>query len=502
MNGNLYDGIYAAVDGIVEFAEKHLKLDPRDAVYARNRVLETVGVSSYKKTDIKLDCGNDAEYATPVKLLDALIAAMESAGLTDGRDTEAVRDAVMDAVMLPPSAVNDKFAAFKASDPKYALDWLYRYSVASDYVKKSRLDLNPTVEFDNIDIIASINLARPELAGGTAAKPASDDCGYPACNLCLENEGLASKNKRTLRTVDLDLAGHKYFWQYSPYGYFHKHGVAVSAEHTPMKIERETFVKLCDFVRQFPSFFIGSNAALPGVGGSVLSHDHYQGGEFTLPLHGAHVLNTLKKPNGKVRIDIVEWPCSAFRVVSSDAEALADACEEIRFAWEKYSDRKRGLIARDENGQHNALSPTVYLTNGMYVMNIILRSNITNAEYPNGVFCARPEHRAVKKEALGLLETQGYFVLPARLSRELGELKTALIEREKLPDPLGGFKAFYDECRQREPVGGFSPQTLDHCMRYVLLDTCKKILASAAVFESSDGLEKFIAGLGYERENK
>ncbi len=501
MDGNLYDGIYAAADGVIEFAVRQLKLDPRDAAYARNRVLEIAGVSSYKKTESEENAAQYvtiAEYPSPDACLDAFITAIENAGLLKGRDAASIRDAVMDAVMLPPSAVNAKFDAFKRADAKYAMDWLYGYAVASDYVKKSKLDLNPKIEFDKINLVASINLARPETLGASLKKQVAVS-SYPACDLCAENEGYAGKNKRALRTVDIELAGHRYFWQYSPYGYFRKHGVAVNAEHTPMTIERETFVKLCDFVRQFPSFFIGSNAALPGVGGSVLSHDHYQGGEFTLPLHGARAHCTLNRKNGKVRVDIVDWHCSALRVVSDDVNALADACEEIRVAWEEYSDPARGLIAVDKNGRHNAVSPTVYLANGAYVMTVILRSNITSDEFPNGVFCARPEHSAIKKESLGLLETQGYFVLPARLYGELTEIGQTLMARGKLPDTLKDFTAFYEECKQREPVGGFSKQTLDHCMRYVLLDTCKKILQSAAVFESSDALTAFVESLGYKK---
>ena len=380
-----------AVDDLIAYARAKLGLSARNETFVRNTVLDLVGLESYDGT------GREYGGQTVSQLLRTLVDACAHAGLASAEQPERLTDSVMGALMLPPEAVEEAFAAHMALSSEEATQWLYSYSVLSDYVKKEKLDANPRFTADN-GLIVTINRAKPEFRDPKKAVSGNSvKGGYPKCTICRENEGYFGRNKRTLRTVTLELGGEEWFWQFSPYGYFHEHGIAVNAKHTPMHVDRGTFVKLMEFVDLFPHYFIGCNAALPRIGGSVLAHDHFQGGGETLPLHRAGISVPLRHPDfPDVAAGVVDWYGTAVRLVGKDARSVADLAEIVRAAWCSYEDRARGIIAEDKDGVHSAVSPTVVRTERGYEMNLILRNNITSEQYPDGVFHAHPEFHVIK----------------------------------------------------------------------------------------------------------
>ncbi|MGN1103942.1 MAG: hypothetical protein ACI4QI_03615 [Candidatus Coproplasma sp.] len=442
---------------LTAYAEEFLELDPYNANYVKNRVLE-----------ILQNC--------------------------EGEElSEEEADEVYGALSLMPSEVNAKFQSLLKQGGKAATDWFYNYCVHNDYVKKAKLDNNP--RFESAGLIVTINKAKPEFRDPKKAKAGNSvDGGFAKCVICRENEGYGARNKRTLRTVDLTLGGQSWFWQYSPYGYFHEHGIAVNCEHIPMHIDEGTFTRLMDFVDMFPHYFIGCNAALPRIGGSVLAHDHYQGGGEILPMHKAKAAYTLKHAKyPDAIIEVVDWPGTVVRVCSHSRRDIVELCEEIRKAWVDFNNPELGIIAEDSEGIHNSISPTVVKTDRGYEMSVILRSNITSEEYPDGVFHAHPEFHTIKKESIGLIEAQGLFILPGRLEAELGEIENIIKSNSPLPPEYAPFKLVYDETKAI-----YESEKIDihEAMKKELGSICSRILENTAVFKDRQLTIKFMQDLG------
>lgn len=451
----------AATEKWIAYAKEYLELDERDEFYVKNRLLEILD-------------GTEREELS-----------------------EEEADRVYAALSLSPSQMNRKFQALCGRNAKQATDWLYAYCVRNDYVKKAVLDKNPRFEAEGL--VVTINKAKPEFRDPKKAKAGNSvDGGFAKCVICRENEGLASRNKRTLRTVDLTLGGENWFWQYSPYGYFHEHGIAVNCKHTPMHVDRSTFGKLMDFVDTFPHYFIGCNAPLPRIGGSVLAHDHYQGGGEILPMHkakAAYVLKNTAYPD--VTVEVVDWPGTVVRVVSEHRESITANCDLVRESWVNYNASELGIVAEDETGVHNAISPTVVKTDRGYEMSMILRSNITSKEYPDGVFHAHSEYHMIKKESIGLIEAQGLFILPGRLEEQLGKIESFIAVQQPLPPEYAEFKLVYDEVAAM--VGqDRSREKVHEAMKTELGLICFRILENTAVFKDKKQTVRFLKELGFE----
>ena len=326
------DAVYASIDALVDFARKRLELDPRDADWTRNRIFELFSLDSYRPT------GATSDDTLPDDLLTRFRAAAVAAGLFDADEGPVYADIVMGMLSGTPSAVQDRFEAVEREHGGMeAMRWFYDYCVANNYVKKGVLDKNP--RFDSHGLVITINLAKPEFKNmKKAAAGNSVAGGYPACTICHENEGFAGRNKRTLRTIPATLGDEPWFWQFSPYGYFYQHGICVNDEHTPMHVSRSTFGHLLDFVDRFPGYFLGCNAALPRIGGSVLAHDHYQGGGELLPMHKAAAWATMTLPEyPDATIEILDWPGTAVRVVAKSRDTIIEVCDKIREGWINYS---------------------------------------------------------------------------------------------------------------------------------------------------------------------
>lgn len=504
--------VYASIDSLIAHAKRHLELPAANEIWVRNQIFALFGLDSYKPAELgddaesPADAGGEADdgagtdtngaLATrTAELVEAFKTAIVQAALAEAGDAAALADQVMGILSLDPGALQQRFAEIESeSGSAAAMTWLYDYSVANNYVRRAQLDRNP--RFDVGDLIVTINLAKPEFRSAASAKAGNAVAGgYPKCTICRENEGFAGRAKFTLRTVPVTMGGEEWFWQFSPYGYFDEHGIVVNTTHTPMHIDDATFVKLMDFVDRYPEYFIGSNAALPRIGGSVLGHDHYQGGRGPLPMHEAAAWQSFPSAHREgTIIDVLDWPGTAVRIVSHDRDALIDIGSRINAGWLAYEDREQGIIPRDGDDVFHAISPTVRKTQRGYEMSIILRSNITSDQYPEGVFHAHPEFHAIKQESIGLIEAQGLFILPARLEVELGRIKDVLVAGEDLPADLAEYRFVFDELVER--VGDKpAPDVVDAAIRDELGSVCERILDNTAVFKDRAVTVDFLRSL-------
>ncbi len=453
--------LHNQIENLIAYALENLGLDIRDVNYKKNRLLEILD-------------GCDAEL-TPDK-----------------------RDEVYGELSLSPAAICDKFNELCKTNTKAATDWLYDYCVKNDYVKKAILDKNP--RFESEGLIITVNKAKPEFRDPKKAASGNKvDGGFCKCVICRENEGFGARSKRTLRTVGLTLDGEDWFWQYSPYGYFNEHGIAVNCKHTPMHVDESAFKKLLDFVDTFPHYFIGCNAPLPGIGGSVLAHDHFQGGGEVLPMHKAKAKLTLLHPEyPSITAEIVDWKGTVVRLVSKRRDEVVALCEVIRKAWVNYENSALGIVAVDADGAHNAVSPTVIKTERGYEMSIILRNNVTSEKFPDGVFHAHPEFHVIKKESIGLIEAQGLFILPGRLEEELAEIEKFIEQEKPLPPEYAAFKLVFDEAS--EIFAANKKAGAKSAIKTELGSICGRILENTAVFKDTEQFLTFLKGLGFENE--
>lgn len=486
------DKVYLCIDKLISYACNNLGLKEKDVDYARNAIFNIFGLNSYI-----VENNICVEDTTPEKVLYEFNDACIEAGLYEYYESEYYLDQVMGFLTMLPSSVEEKFNEIVINkDSKSATEWFYDYSVKSDYVKKAKLDKNP--RFDSNGLVITINKAKPEFRDPKKAQSGNSvKGGYPKCTICHANEGFGGRSKKTLRTIDLSLNGEKWFWQFSPYGYFYQHGIVVNYNHTPMRVDKDTFPKLMDFVDIFPHWFIGSNAALPRIGGSVLAHDHYQGGGEILPMHKAKAKYTLKNkeyPNSLV--EIVDWPGTVVRVVSFDRKEIIEISTKITNKWNSYDNNELCIISKDDDGIHSAVSPTVVKTNRGYEMSIIFRNNLTNDEFPDGIFHAHPEFHIIKKESIGLIEAQGLFILPGRLENELEQIKQLIVERKVLTDELKDFQMVYDEIVEL-CNNDFSSENVSISIQKELGSICYRILENTAVFKDDNLTIKFMEELDF-----
>ena len=464
-------------------------IEREDEAYTVSRLMALFDIDSIEK------CENAAPRALSDILSDLCDYAYER-GLTEG-NTVVYRDLfdtkIMGELTPRPSEVISRFRALYKDSPEAATDYFYRLARSSNYIRSDRIekDLKWSVpsEYGQIDI--SINLSKPEKdPKAIAAAKLLPQTDYPKCALCHENEGfrgtLTKPARTTLRQIPFTMGGENWFLQYSPYVYYNEHCIALSESHTPMAINRQSFEKLLGFVTEFPHYFIGSNADLKIVGGSILSHDHMQGGRYTFPMERAEIevpINFTRYPT--VSAGIVKWPMSVIRLRCKEKAPLIDLADEILTAWRGYSDPDSFIFAETDGEPHNTITPIARRRDGDYELDLVLRNNITTEEHPLGVFHPHAEHHNIKKENIGLIEVMGLAVLPSRLKAEMEALARIIFDgtdpekselTAKHAEWLKKFRADYT----------FTEENVDSILRAEIGKTFVRVLTDSGVYKRTE----------------
>ena len=423
--------IYTAIAELTAYGVKQGLIMPVDVIYVRNQIMEMLDVTDWKEPE-----------ALPERELEEILEDLISYACEKGiiEDTVSVRDRfdtkLMGTLTGPPREINAIFNAKYAESPEAATDWYYKFSKDTNYVRAARMkrDIRWKYASDYGLLDITINRSKPEKdPRDIAAAKAAPQTAYPACQLCMENVGFPGHAnhpaRQNIRPVDIDIYGGKWALQYSPYGYYNEHCIVLNQEHCPMKIDAAVFEKLFDFVELFPHYFLGSNADLPIVGGSILSHEHFQGGHYTFAMETAPIEKTFEMSAfPTVKAGIVKWPMSVIRLTGEDRKEIAAAATMILDKWRAYSDADADVYAETDGTPHNTITPIARMKDGKIECDLVLRNNRTTEDRPLGLFHPRPELHHIKKENIGLIEVMGLAVLPARLAVELKDLEKAMLE--------------------------------------------------------------------------
>ena len=410
-----------------------------DEIYTTNKLLELFGEEEYP-----FEFGEETERTEEeaVKRLPELLTEMMDYAVNKGimqEDGVVYRDLfdtkIMSCLVGRPGEIIRKFWAEYEKSPEAATEFFYKFSQDTDYIRRYRVCkdekwIAPT-KYGDLDI--TINLSKPEKdPKAIAAAKLAKQSGYPKCLLCVENEGYAGRinhpARQNHRIIPIKINDSKWGLQYSPYVYYNEHCIVFNSQHIPMKIEHNTFVKLFDFVKQFPHYMLGSNADLPIVGGSILSHDHFQGGHYEFPMAKAEVERTfVVKGFEDVKAGVVNWPMSVIRIWGKDTDRLIALADVILDSWRGYSDEASFVFAETDGEKHNTITPIARKRGEDYELDLVLRNNITTEEHPLGVFHPHANLHHIKKENIGLIEVMGLAVLPARLKKEMADLEDAIL---------------------------------------------------------------------------
>ena len=425
-----------SISRLVQYGIETGLLPECEKIYATNLLLDLFHEDSYEEPEEKAE-NIDLESVLKELLDEAVNRGLieDSIGYRDLFDTK-----MMNCLVPRPAQVQKEFWDAYEKSPEAATEYFYKLSQDSDYIRRYRVkkDKKWTVEspYGTIDI--TINLSKPEKdpKAIAAAKNAKNNA-YPKCQLCMENEGYAGRldhpARENHRIIPITINESKWGFQYSPYVYYNEHCIVFNGEHTPMKIDRAAFTKLFDFVKQFPHYFLGSNADLPIVGGSILSHDHFQGGHYTFAMAKAPIEKKVTIPGYEdVEAGIVKWPLSVLRIRHQDEKRLIDLADHVLKAWRGYTDEAAFIFAETNGEPHNTITPIARMKDGMYELDLTLRNNITTEEHPLGVYHPHAQYHHIKKENIGLIEVMGLAVLPARLKDEIELLKEYILERKDI----------------------------------------------------------------------
>ena len=437
--------IYDLIRQLVEYGLDFGLVQPEDTIYTANRLFALFKLDG-DDAAIPAHTGQAAPHGHQLEpLLAALLDWAYDHGLLEGNSVD-YRDildtAIMGCLTPPPSQVNATFKALYQKSPQAATDWFYEFSQNSDYIRRYRIqrDMKWTVatEYGELDI--TINLSKPEKdPKAIAAAKLKPQGGYPKCQLCVENEGYSGRLNHPARSshriIPVIIEGQEWGFQYSPYVYYNEHCILLNKSHVPMEINKAAFGKLFDFVRQFPHYMVGSNADLPIVGGSILSHEHFQGGNYTFPMARATVETPfIMKDFPQVEAGILKWPMSVIRLRHQDYNILVEAADFVLTRWRGYSDPAAGIVAHTGTTPHNTITPIARFRAGAYEMDLALRNNITTEEHPMGVFHPHAELHHIKKENIGLIEVMGLAILPARLKTELELLADFILSHKNVAE--------------------------------------------------------------------
>ena len=487
------------IDSLVSYAMNRGLAEPVDHQVLTNRLLDILRLDDYELSD-------EPQSEDLEEILAGILDYAVAHGLCE--DNITARDIfdtrIMGAVTPMPREVVRTFREKYARSPETATDWYYRFSCDTDYIRRYRIakDMRwkyPS-QYGEMDI--TINLSKPEKdPKAIAAAKNAPQTAYPKCQLCRENEGYAGRMNHPARAnhriIPITICGEDWCLQYSPYVYYNEHCIVFNSQHVPMKIDRSAFEKLLDFVKDFPHYFVGSNADLPIVGGSILSHEHFQGGHYQFAMEKAGLEKEVCfKGFEDVKAGIVKWPMSVIRLDGSDPQRLAELADKILTCWRGYSDESVGVVAFSDGEPHNTITPIARRHGELYELDLVLRCNITTPEHPLGMFHPHADKHHIKKENIGLIEVMGLAVLPSRLKQELTDLASAIVSGENIAADavLNKHAPWVEELKKQYTF------TEDNALDIILKETGRvftEVLEDAGVYKNTpDGRAAFFQFIG------
>lgn len=479
--------VYEAIKKLVTYGMETGLISEEEKIYSTNLILDVLKLDDYEEPE------ENYEKVELEPVLKELLDYAAEKGLIE--DSVVYRDLfdtrLMNCLMPRPSQVIKAFKEKYAVSPKEATDYYYKLSRDSDYIRRYRVrkDMKWVTKTEYGDIDITINLSKPEKdPKAIAAAKLAKQSGYPKCQLCRENEGYAGRTnhpaRENHRIIPITINGGQWGFQYSPYVYYNEHCIVFNGQHVPMKVERATFVKLFDFIKLFPHYFIGSNADLPIVGGSILSHDHFQGGNYEFAMAKAPVEREFTvKGYEDVKAGIVKWPLSVIRLSCTDEKRIIDLADHILKAWRGYTDEEAYVFAETDGEPHNTITPIARKRGDRYELDLALRNNITTPECPLGLYHPHNELHHIKKENIGLIEVMGLAVLPSRLKEEMEILSDYIVDGKDIRsnEKIEKHADWVDEFRPKYPV--INAGNVDAVLKEEIGIVFKKVLEDAGVFK-------------------
>lgn len=483
--------IYKEIKKLVAYGLENNLLEKEDAVFATNRILSVLHMESYEEPEESFE--NIELEPVLKKLLDYAyetgVLEENSVVYRDLLDTK-----LMACLMPRPSEVIRKFWDKYKASPVEATDYFYKLSQDSDYIRRYRIkkDMKWVVDTEYGALDITINLSKPEKdPKAIAAAKLMKQSSYPKCLLCKENEGYAGRVNHPARDnhriIPITVNGQDWGFQYSPYVYYNEHCIVFCGEHVPMKVDRSTFVKLFDFIKLFPHYFLGSNADLPIVGGSILTHDHFQGGNYTFAMAKAPMEKRFTVPGFEdVETGIVKWPLSVIRTRCKDEKRLIELGEKILNKWRSYTDEAAYIFAETDGEPHNTITPIARKVGDTYELDLTLRNNITTEECPLGLYHPHNELHHIKKENIGLIEVMGLAVLPSRLKEEIALLKEYILENKDIRsnESIAKHADWVDEFKGQYP--SITEENVEYIIKQEIGKVFKRVLEDAGVYKCTE----------------
>lgn len=489
--------IYQHIAGLIQQATNATLIEVRDQIYVRNQVMRLLKLESYPE---QIDHVTDDSIPNLLEMI--ITYAVENGVIEDIFDDKEILAAnMMNCFVARPSVVNEVFNQRYEQSPEMATDYFYELSKNSNYIQMNRIKKNIHFKADTAygELDITINLSKPEkdpeqIKRERKMKKTVD---YPKCLLCVENEGYEGRTghppRANHRVIQVPLLNENWYLQYSPYVYYNEHSILLAEEHRDMKIDKDAFERLLTFTEKFPHYFIGSNADLPIVGGSILSHDHYQAGHYDFAMtHAEDAFNFKLKKFDSVSASVLKWPLSVIRLHGIQMGPLLEAAEHILQTWKNYTDDIAGIKAFSGDTPHNTVTPIARMQGGIYELDLVLRNNRTSEEYPMGIFHPHADVHHIKKENIGLIEVMGLAVLPPRLKDELSEIKYYLLGEPS--DVATYHQEWADQIKTK--YGSLSnPHKVDTILERELGNKFARVLEDAGVFKEKDAFKRFIESL-------
>lgn len=491
--------IHSAIQTLINYSIKNRLITQDDEIVARNLILNALNLSDWDENATALEIDSIEAILDPI-----IDYACNNGIIADTSNSRDLFDTkIMGLLTAMPREVIAEFKSRYAIDPKEATDWYYQYSQKINYVRAERIakDLKWAYETEYGVLDITINRSKPEKdPRDIAAAKLQKASSYPKCQLCSDNAGFAGHAthpaRQNLRPIPITVNNEKWELQYSPYGYYNEHCIVFNKSHIPMKIDHSVFLKLFDIVDLLPHYFVGSNADLPIVGGSILSHEHFQGGRYTFAMERAEIergFDFANYPN--VKAGIVKWPMSVIRLSSSNREELADCCNHVLENWRNYTDESVTIFSETDGVPHNTITPIARKNGTYYVCDLVLRNNLTTEDRPLGLYHPNPTLHHIKKENIGLIEVMGLAVLPARLANELVELERAIVNGEEVSKESSHY-IWVNEVVRRYPE--LNVENARHILEQEVGEVFRQVLEDAGVFKrNAEGQAAFDRFVNY-----